>query len=51
MKDYLKQSLRGDPDHFILYVVTNDLNAERLPELIVKSFIDLTASLKVVPVT
>ena len=33
MKDYLKQSLRGDPDHFILYVVTN-LNAERLPELI-----------------
>ena len=46
MKDYLKHSLRENPNHFILHVVTNDLNSKRSPELIDKSIADLAASLK-----
>ena len=46
MKDYLKPSLRENPDHFILHVETNDLNSEQSPELIAKSIADLSASLK-----
>ena len=46
MKDYLKHSLRENPNHFILHVVTNDLNSKRSPELIDKSIADLAALLK-----
>ena len=33
MKDYMKPSLRINPNHFILHVGTNDLNTERSPNL------------------
>ena len=46
MKDYLKPSLREDPDHFILLVGSNDLSTERSPELIAKSITDLAVTLK-----
>ena len=46
MKDYMKPSLRENPDHFILNVGTNDLNTERSPELIAKSIVDLATTLK-----
>ena len=46
MKDYLKHSLRENPNHFILHMVTNDLNSKRFPEPFDKSIADLTASIK-----
>ena len=46
MKDYIKPSLIGNPDHFILHVGTNDLNTDRSPELIAKSIVDLATTLK-----
>ena len=46
MKDYMKPSLRENPDHFILHVGTNDLNTERSPELIAKSIVGLAKTLK-----
>ena len=46
MKDYMKPSLRENPDHFLLQVGTNDLNTERSPELIAKSIVDLATTLK-----
>ena len=46
MKDYMKPSLRENPDHFILHVGTNDLNTGRSPELIAKSIVDLATTLK-----
>ena len=45
-KDYRKHSLRENLDHFILHVGTNDLNAERSPELVIKSNVDLATTLK-----
>ena len=44
MKDYMKPSLRENPDHFILHVRTNDLNTERSPEVIAKSIAELAAT-------
>ena len=46
MKDYMKPSLRRNPDHFILHVDTNDLSTERSPELIAKPIVDLATMLK-----
>ena len=46
IKDYMKPSLRENPDHFILNVGTNDLNTEGSPELIAKSIVDLATTLK-----
>ena len=46
IKDYMKPSLWENPDHFILHVGTNDLITERSPELITKSIVDLTTTLK-----
>ena len=46
MKDYVKPSLRKNPDHFILQVGTNDLIKERSPERIAKSIVDLATTLK-----
>ena len=44
MKDYKK--LRENPDHFILYVSSNDLITERSPELTAKSIVDLATTSK-----
>ena len=46
MKDYLKPSLRENPDHFVLRVGTNDLDSDRSPDLIAKSIVDVAPSLK-----
>ena len=46
MKDYLKPSLRENPDHFVLHVGTNDLDSDRSPDLIAKSIVDVVSSLK-----
>ena len=46
MKNYLKPSLRENPDHFTLHVGTNDLNSERSPEFIAKSIAYLAGTSK-----
>ena len=46
MQDSLKPSLRENPDHFVLYVGTNDLDFHRSPALIAKSIVDVSSSLK-----
>ena len=46
MYERLYETLRENPDHFILYVRANDLNTERFPEPIAKSIVDLTTVLK-----
>ena len=46
MKDYLKPSLRENPDHFVLHVGTNDLDSDRSLDLIEKSIVDVASSLK-----
>ena len=46
MKGYMKPSLQENPDHFILYVGTNDLNTERSAKLIAKSIVALATTLK-----
>ena len=37
MNDYVKPSLRSSPDHFILYVGTNDLFLDKSSEQIARS--------------
>lgn len=46
MKDYIKRSLRENPDHFISHFGTNNLGLDRSPELIAKSVIDLPLTFK-----
>ena len=46
MKDYLKPSLRENPDHFVLHVGTNHLDSHRSPDLIAKSIVDVASNLK-----
>ena len=46
MHDYIKPSVRSSPDHFILYVGTNDLSSNKSPEEIARSIIDLATSMK-----
>ena len=46
MKDYLKPSLRENPDHFVLHVGTNDLDSDRSPDLMAESIVDVVSSLK-----
>ena len=46
MKDYLKPSLRQNPDHVVLHVGTNDLDSDKDPELIAKSIVDLARTVK-----
>ena len=46
MKDYLKSSLRQNPDHVVLHVGTNDLDSDKDPELIAKSIVDLASTVK-----
>jgi len=46
MKDYIKPSIREDPDHFILHLGTNELDLERPADLIAKSIADIGSKLK-----
>ena len=46
MKNYLKPSLRENPDHFVLFVGTNDRDSDRSPNLIAKSILDVASRLK-----
>ena len=48
MKDYLKLSIRENPDHFVLHVGTNDLDSDRSLDLIEKSIVDVASSLKTI---
>ena len=46
MEDHMKPSLRNPPDHFILYVGTNDLSSEKSSMEISESKINLACWLK-----
>ena len=46
IKDPMKPSMRQKPDHTILHVGTNDLNSDTSSDLIAKSMVDLTITLK-----
>ena len=46
MSDYKKPLMRDEPDHFIVYVGTNDINSEVLSKSIAESIVDLAVSLK-----
>ena len=46
MKDHMKPSMRGKPDHTILHVGTNYLNSQRPSDLIAKSIVHLAINLK-----
>ena len=46
MDDYKKPSTRDEPDHFIIYVETNDLNSEVSSKSIAESVVDPVMSLK-----
>ena len=46
MKDYLKPSLRENPDHFVLYFGTYDLDSDRSLDLNEKLIVDVPSSLK-----
>ena len=46
MEDYKKPWIRGEPDHFILYVGFNDLNFKLWSDSIVESMVNLPMSLK-----
>ena len=46
MKDYLKPSLRENPDHFALHVGTNDLDSDRSPDPIAKPIVDVASTLR-----
>ena len=41
IKDYIKPRLKTNPNHFILYIGTNDLNTEQNVEYIPNKVIDL----------
>ena len=46
MKDYVKPSVRQKPDHLILRVGTNDLDSDKLPEILAKSVVAIACLLK-----
>ena len=46
MNDYKKPLMRGEPDHSIVHVGTNDINSEVLSKSIAESIVDLAVSLK-----
>ena len=46
MKNYLKPSLRENPDSLIFHMEANDPNSEQSPKHIAKLIADLAASLK-----
>ena len=46
MQDYVRPTIRENPNHIILHVGTNDLTTNIPPEKVVESIIDLASSLK-----
>ena len=46
MKNHIKPTLREKPDHIVLHVGTNDLVSDRPPDLIAKSIVDISSSMK-----
>ena len=48
MKDHMKPSMRGKPDHTILHVRTNYWSNDRPSDLIAKSIVDLAITLKTI---
>ena len=46
MKGHMKPSIKEKPDHTILHVGTNDLNSDGSSDLIAKSIVHLTITLK-----
>lgn len=46
MKDYVKPSVRQKPDHLILRVGTNDMDSDKLPEILAKSVVAIARLLK-----
>ena len=46
MQDYVKPTLRENPDQIIVHVGTNDLASNKRPEQIAESIIGVTTSLK-----
>ena len=46
MKNHIKPTLREKPDHIVLHVGTNDLVSDRPPDLIAKSIVDVSSSMK-----
>ena len=46
MDVHMKPSIREKHDHIILHVEANDLNSDRVPNLIGKSIIDLAITRK-----
>ena len=46
MEDYMKPSLRKDPNHIILHVGTNDLILDRTSQDIATSIVNLACSIK-----
>lgn len=42
MKDYVKPSVRQKPDHLILRVGTNDMDSDKLPEILAKSVVAIS---------
>ena len=45
MQDYVKPTLRDNPDQIIVHVGTNDLASNKRPEQIAESIIDVAPSL------
>ena len=46
MMDYVKPSLRGTPNNFILHIGMNDLNSNQTSEVIARKTVDLASSLR-----
>ena len=46
MRNFMKPSIRAEPNHSILHVVTNDLNSKRPRDEIAKAIIDLASEFK-----
>ena len=46
MQDYVRSTLRENPDHIIIHVGTNDLASNTSAEKVAESIIDLASTLK-----
>ena len=46
MQDYIRPTIRENPDHIILHIGTNDLKTNILTKKVAKQIIDLASSLK-----
>ena len=46
MEDYIKPSLRTNPNHVIIHVGTNDLASDKTPKEIAEKIVNLTSLVK-----